>query len=243
MKPEALTDSKYARPYRYAVYFAPTSDSAWWSAGSRWLGRCAATGAVLVPPTIPGVSPAVMHDCTADPRRYGWHATLVAPFTLATEQTLASLLSCMRKLAMDLPAFTLPPLRVSTLGDFLALRPEGDLSQVQATAATCVKGLHPLASPLSQAELARRRRAPLTPEQDRLLQAWGYPWVLTQFRFHLSLTGPLSQLEPAVREALVTAAQTQFHALPACRFDSIALFVEPDAGADFEWVDQVALRG
>ena len=42
------------------------------------------------------------------------------------------------------------------------------------------------------AELARRRAGGLTPRQDELLQRWGYPFVLEEFRFHMSLTGPLS---------------------------------------------------
>ncbi|KAI9549200.1 hypothetical protein GHT06_006613 [Daphnia sinensis] len=73
------------------------------------------------------------HACTTDPRRYGWHATLKAPFTLANGQSLDALRTAMRELAKGLPAFDLPPLRVSTLGQFLALRPDGDTTHINAT--------------------------------------------------------------------------------------------------------------
>jgi hypothetical protein len=81
----------------------------------------------------------------------------------------------------------------------------------------------------------------LTPEQDRLLLAWGYPWVLDEFRFHMSLTGPLNELPPEAQHALQAAATAHFEVLPNCRFGHLALFVEPQTGADFELVDTMAL--
>jgi len=236
-------NSEHPLPYRCAVYFVPEVHGDWWQAGSQWLGRCAASGAAYAPPNIPGVTPAQFQVLTADPRRYGWHATLKAPFTLAAGQSLDTLRDAMQALANRWPAFDLPPLRVSDQGGFLALRPEGELTALKATAAACVQALHPLAQPLTDAELARRRQAPLTPEQDRLLMAWGYPWVLDQFQFHLSLTGPLHQCSPEVKAALFQAAQTRFETLPVCRFAQIALFIEPKRGADFEWVDTLDLHG
>jgi hypothetical protein len=230
-------------PYRCAVYFVPKVGNDWWQAGSQWLGRCAASGAIYAPPSIPGVDPAEFQALTADPRRYGWHATLKSPFTLASWQSLDALRSAMQALAKRLPAFELPPLRVSDLGGFLALRPDGDLTRLNATAAACVQALHPLAQPLNERELARRRQAHLTPEQDRLLLTWGYPWVLDHFQFHLSLTGSLAGALTEQRAALIAAAQARFETLPTCHFGHIALFCEPHAGADFELLQTMALRG
>lgn len=236
-------NSEQLLPYRCAVYFVPEVHSDWWQAGSQWLGRCAASGATYAPPDMPGLEPAQWRALTADPRRYGWHATLKAPFTLANGQSLAALRSAMQALASQWPAFDLPPLRVSDHGGFLALRPQGDVTQLNAMAAACVQQLHPLAQPLPDAELARRRQAPLTPEQDRLLLAWGYPWVLDHFQFHLSLTGPLGTSPPEVKAALFQAAQARFETLPVCRFGQMALFIEPRRGADFELVETMDLHG
>jgi hypothetical protein len=213
----------------------------WWHAGSQWLGRCAASGVTYPPPVIDGVDATVFQACTAAPRRYGWHATLKAPFRLAAGQSLLTVQSALRDLAHRLPAFDMPPLQVTRMGSFLALVPQGDLSQIQATAAACVTELHPLAEALSVADLARRRKTRLTPEQDRLLLAWGYPWVLDEFRFHMSLTGPLNDLSPDAQNAVQAAASAHFEVLPTCRFGHLALFVEPQAGASFELVDTMAL--
>ena len=157
-------NSEHPLPYRCAVYFVPEVHSDWWQAGSQWLGRCAASGASFAQPEIPGLDPAQWQALTADPRRYGWHATLKAPFTLASGQSLAALRSAMQELASQWPAFDLPSLQVSDQGGFLALRPVSGLAALNATAAACVQELHPLAQPLSDAELARRRlRVPAFP--------------------------------------------------------------------------------
>ncbi len=66
-------------------------------------------------------------------------------------------------------------------------------------------------------------------------------WVLDEFRFHMSLTGPLNKLPPEAQDAVQAAATAYFEGLPTCRFGHLALFVEPQAGADFEFVDTMAL--
>ena len=237
-----MIKQRHQTPYRCAVYFAPPPDSPWGQAGSHWLGRCAATGPVAERLHVPGVSQEIFEACTAEPRRYGWHATLKAPFALVPGQDLGSVLSWLQLLARELKAFTLPALQVAMLGNFLALRPQQACLPLQDAANACVMRLQHLALPLGDAELARRRRAPLTTEQDELLLQWGYPWVLNHFRFHFSLTGPLDKVDPGVREALLAAAVAHFGSLPACRFDRLSLFVEPEKGVDFQLVEQVELR-
>jgi hypothetical protein len=232
-----------ASPYRCAIYFAPATDSPWWAAGSQWLGRCAATHRALEPPPVEGVDAQLLRRVTAEPRRYGWHGTLKAPFQLAAGCSLADLRSALRQLCAALPAFTLPALRVVRMDRFLALRPAEPSKLLDAVATACVMQLHPLARLLDEPQLRRRRDVGLTPQQDALLMRWGYPWVLEQFRFHLSLTGDLSDVPLSVEQALMRTAQERFETLPPCRFDSVALFTEPRAGEDFELLEHVELRG
>lgn len=229
-------------PYRCAIYFAPAVDSPWWAAGSQWLGRCAHAGTALAQPAIDGVDPTLLHGLTADPRRYGWHATLKAPFQLAPGCGLDALRAALRDLCAGFSRFTLPPLEVRRMDRFIALRPAHASAPLDALAAACVTRLQALAAPLPPAELARRRRAPLTPEQDALLVRWGYPWVLDHFRFHLSLTGDIADQPPATQAALLQAAQARFEPLPACEFGHLSLFVEPSPGADFVLDAQMELR-
>lgn len=227
--------------HRYAAYFAPAIGSAWWEAGSHWLGRCAARGQPLPQPAIDGMSPARQQELTAAPRRYGWHATLKAPFALPSHLDAASLRTGIRHICKAWEPFDMPALQVVRLDDFLALVPVAPSRALNAMASACVTGLHAFAAPLPPAELQRRRASGLTPEEDALLQRWGYPFVLDRFRFHLSLTGSLREADEAEVQALHDAAQRHFGALPAQRFDAISLFAEPVPRADFVCIEQMAL--
>ena len=97
-------------------------------------------------------------------------------------------------------------LAVRRLGRFLALRPLGDETALNALAAACVEALDPFRAPAGEAELARRRANGLSPAQDANLMRWGYPFVMDQFRFHITLTGRLSDdVLPEVEQALQQA--------------------------------------
>jgi putative phosphonate metabolism protein len=226
---------------RYAIYFAPRADSAWWRAGSRWLGRCASRLEPLPQAPLPGVPAPELHRLTKAPRRYGWHATLKAPFALATGVDVEQLRAALRSVCADFQPFTMPASKVAMLDDFLALVPDHGSALIDDIAAACVTRLHPLAAPLTATELERRRAAGLTPEEDALLLRWGYPFVLERFRFHLSLTGALRDAAPGVVQAIQDAARERFADLPACRFDTVSLFAEPKPGADFVLVEQMEL--
>jgi putative phosphonate metabolism protein len=234
--------SDLATVHRVAVYWAPAPGSPWWQAGSQWLGRCAATALPLPQPVVEGVEALEFARLTAAPRRYGWHATLKAPFGLASGHDLEALQAALQRMAGRHRVFDLGPLQVCELDGFLALRPLHTPPELLQLEAGCVQSLQPLAAGLSAAELARRRRAGLNAEQEALLQAWGYPWVLQQFRFHLSLSGPLERLLPQQRQALRAAAMRQFHALVPCRIDRLSVFVEPAPGADFKLLHQLQLQ-
>lgn len=176
---------------RYALYFLPAPDSALDRLGRAWLDAL----------------PAAL---TVQARFYGFHATLKAPFRLADGRDEAQLRAACRTFADNHPPVTAPPLALSLLGGFFALRPSAASPALDTLAAHCVRDFDPFRAPLNQSELAKRLRAPLDDNQRALLERWGYPYVLDQFRFHLTLTDPLpidqrppvqSLLEPLVAEA------------------------------------------
>jgi putative phosphonate metabolism protein len=239
---DVLPPLSVSSAYRYAAYFAPPVDSPWWRAGSRWLGRDAFTGELHSLPSLPGLITVDQSRLTAAPRRYGWHATLKAPFAIAADVDLQQLRKLLRVVCSDLAPFTLPSLEVTLLDDFLALVPKQQSADIDRVARACVTGLHALAAPLSVADLARRRAAGLTPEEDALLLRWGYPYVMDRFQFHMSLTGPLRETPMSTISVLKNAAREYFAPLPPCRFDSVALFAEPAPGADFVLLEHVPLR-
>lgn len=228
-----------SQPYRVAIYYAPDIASADWHMGSKWLGRCEAIGEHRPQTVIGGIAADLFAKLTAHPRRYGWHATLKAPFQLAAGNDLNALRAGVRQLCQGRRPFDLPVWRLSTLDGFLSLRPDPSPPELEQLAADCVQQLHSFAAPLSESELSRRRLAPLSPEEDALLLAWGYPYVLEQFQFHLSLTGPLNLLPVDMLPALMQVATSHFHQMPPAHVDRLSIFIEPTPGEDFQLVEQI----
>ena len=61
---------------RYALYFTPAASDSLTLSAARWLGRNAFNGAPLDQPAATGFDQPALKALTADPRRYGFHATL-----------------------------------------------------------------------------------------------------------------------------------------------------------------------
>jgi hypothetical protein len=108
---------------RWALYFAPQTQSALWRFGSSWLGRDAVTDAELAQPPIANCRPQRLREITSKARRYGFHATLRAPFRLADDSTEAALRDACARFAQSKRTINLGKLEVRALGDFLALQP------------------------------------------------------------------------------------------------------------------------
>lgn len=217
---------------RYAVYAVPAADHPLTRAAANWLGRDAFSGATSALPRIEALSSGTVETYLADPARYGFHATLKAPFTLAEGRAEAELDAAFEAFAAASAAVQIPELVIRRLGRFFALVPNEPVSALDAVADRSVIAFEPFRAPLSEADIARRRVAGLTlPEEDNL-RRWGYPYVFDAFRFHFSLTGrvPKEDLEPM--EAEIRQRFADFDGKPFL-VDHLALFVEPDRGAPF----------
>ena len=235
---------------RYAIYFAPARASVLWQRGCEWLGRDAETGARNELLSIAGVPAALQRQLTHNARRYGFHATLKAPFYLAPGFDEGNLLSMAQTFARGQSGLHLPQLEVSRLGPFLALQPvaadassAASIAAINALAMRCVSYFDILRAPPSTTELARRRQDGLTARQDALLTRWGYPYTEEAYRFHMTLTDGLTGVEPDAAAALRTAAESCFVAARSVpsQIDNLAVFREASAGADFELVARFAL--
>jgi putative phosphonate metabolism protein len=221
---------------RLALYWAPELDDPLHRLGSSWLGRDAETGASLPQPALPGFDLAAL---TADPRGYGLHATLKPPFHLASGW--AEAIGAAEALAARTAPFTLPPLAVQDLDGFLALREAMPCPALQDFAAACVEALDPCRAPPGAAELARRRHAGLSPTQAALLERWGYPYVFSEWRFHVTLTRRLS----AAEKAAVLPAVTEFLGEAPGRprlVQELCLFTQSGPGAPFLVAQRLPLR-
>jgi putative phosphonate metabolism protein len=185
---------------RYAIYYAPRA-GAFADAAASWLGWDPVSGAEVAHPDLAADLPSL----TAEPRKYGFHGTIKPPFRLAHGVDAAAADATVDALARQLQPVEMPGLDLVSLEGFLALVPKGDVTGLTDLAAQVVERLDPLRAPLTQAEIARRRPDRLTPRQRALLDQFGYPHVMEEFRFHLTLSGRLTDDQMTLLRPLAEA--------------------------------------
>lgn len=225
---------------RHAVYWAPPAGSDLARFAASWLGWDAEAGHPVPQPCPPGI-PVAVTEITAEPRKYGFHGTLKAPFRLSSGTDAAGLDRALAALAGRIAPFDAPPLVLARLGRFAALVPSTACPALDELAARAVTELDRFRAPLSADELAKRRAGGLTPRQDKLLARWGYPYVLEEFRFHLTLAGPIAPDAADAVHGLLERLTAPFRGAPLPVRD-ICLFGEDEAGL-FHLVRRYPLTG
>jgi Protein of unknown function (DUF1045) len=226
-----------ASPARVAIYYAPVADDPLTVLSSAWLGRDPLTNAPVSQPAMEGIA-----EITAEPRLYGFHATLKPPMQLVAGTDWDGFVTEVGTAAAGIAPFDLPPLAVADLRGFLALRETQPCPALQALADACVERVDSFRTAPSQRELARRRKGTLSAEQDAMLVRWGYPYVLGTWFFHMTLTRRLSDTEKAL---VLPAAERWFApALTIPRLvEDICLFIQAEPGAAFTLAERVKLLG
>ena len=227
---------------RYAIYYAPAQHSPWWNFGAHWLGRDEFQSTLLPQTTVADLHADELARITAHPRRYGFHGTLKAPFGLNDSATAAVLQTRLHALARTLKPVALGPMQALDLGGFAALVPVHAPLTLAVMAAACVTEPDDLRRPLNAHDLARRKTDTLDARGLELLQQFGYPQVLERYRFHMSLTGPVT---PACAQQVVQAVEAQVAHLNATAplvLDRLCLFMEPASGQAFVRVMDVELQ-
>lgn len=226
---------------RFAIYFVPGPDTALYRFGAAVLGYDCYTGASVARTGAGDLTEADWAALTAEPRTYGFHATLKAPFRLRDEFAAADLLADMRALAVAVPNIPTFEPAVELIGGFVAVVPRGPAPALCRLAAHCVTDFDRFRAPMTTDETARRTATVLSAAQAANLERWGYPYVLDEFRFHMTLTGRVAPDRRTAVNALLREAFAQ-----ACGFHPIALdrlaLVRQDFGAPFRVVGQVALH-
>ncbi|WP_157961526.1 DUF1045 domain-containing protein [Acuticoccus kandeliae] len=183
---------------RYAVYLTPPRGAPFLGAAERWLGRSAFTGTVSEPE-------APVEARAATPARYGFHATMRAPFRLADGASEGDLVAAFHDFCAENPPLSVA-LEIAELSHFVALGAV-DTAPVVAAGEAAVRAFEPWRAALDEADLARRQPALLDARGRELLDAWGYPYVMERFVFHMTLSG---SLDPAAVPEVKRCAAAHF---------------------------------
>ena len=223
---------------RYGVYYTPRP-GALGDFGKSWLGWDPVEGEAAAHPKIEGL-PRPLAEIRATPRKYGLHGTIKPPFFLADGTDADGLAARFDAICATLAPVTLDGLVLARLGGFIALKIDGDQTPLANLAGAVVRELDTFRAPPSDAELARRRKANLTAAQESLLAQWGYPYVMEEFRFHITLSGRLGREVEATMNALAPHIEPL---LPRpFEVDSLTLVGE-DSNGMFHEIHRQALTG
>lgn len=221
---------------RYAIFYMPEGDLGEW--GARWLGWDSRTGTAPLQCGMAGVD---VVSLTATPQKYGFHGTLKAPFVLAEDADESLLAQAAESFAATRAPVDAGPFEVSYDHGFIALRPRHDTPALRDFAAHVVRAFDHLRAPLSEDDIARRRKARLSPRQDQQMMVWGYPFIFEDFHFHLTLTGRLP--EEAAAQVIGALEPALAPVMPArMSIDAITLMGE-DSDGMFHQIHRYALSG
>jgi putative phosphonate metabolism protein len=225
---------------RIAVYFTPPADHPLVRTAASWLGRDAFSGARVRRGPVAGFDDAELDALTAVPRRYGFHATLKPPFRVAADHSLDEIRASLAAFCRDRASLTIPALRLAEIGPFFALTAGEAEDEIGAFADAVVRTFEPFRAPLTEAGMAPRRPERLTERQRGNLLDWGYPHVFEDFRFHMTLTGPVPA-EHRIRMAWLLRERFASFIGKPLTIDALSLFRESAPPGDFVVDTVVAL--
>ena len=212
---------------RAAIYFTPAADDPLTLRAAEWLGRDAFDHRPVRDPD------SKIDALVSEPARYGFHATLKAPFRLADGTTLNELDRELAAFAQRSQAVSLGTLAVTRLGSFFALTVQTALPRLLQVEEAVRTAFEPFRAPLTEHEVARRNPQTLSERQQANLSRWAYPHVGQDFRFHMTLTNAIVDEDEAAR----VEKRLHSHFNPVLEtpvvVDALALFVEPRPCAPF----------
>lgn len=226
---------------RYAIYYAPRQAHPLSQMASAWLGRDAFNNQLCARPMLAGLEGIDVDALTKDPRHYGFHATLKAPFELHPDQDEGALLAAFRALAAQQAPFS-ANVEVAALGPFLAIVLAEASPAMQALHQECVIALDRFRAPLSDFDLQRRLHAGMNARHESQLREFGYPYIFEDFRFHMTLSERIA--DPALRAQVLADLQDHFQAFAGPHaFETLAVFKQEARDQPFTILELEPLSG
>jgi hypothetical protein len=194
---------------RYGVYFVPHPETPLYRFGAEVLGFDCYTGNDVDHEPDLRINRMQWSDLTREPRTYGFHATLKAPFHLAPDYVETDLVEAFWTFAAEPQrALSITP-SIELLEHFAAIVPRQASPDIDAFANICVSAFDRFRAQMTSQERARRLRHNVSARQLANIDRWGYPYVFEDFRFHMTLTGPIP---PDKRPPILSFLRARFFA-------------------------------
>ena len=226
--------SPMSSQYRYAIYFSPRREEPLAEFGRRWFGFDSETR-----------EPAAEHwglpsGIIRTPARYGFHATLKAPFRLREGRGEAELFAAVEALAGRCAPLEIGPLAPRPLGSFMTLQQAAPSRGVDELAFACVRDLDPFRAPLTEEEQDRILDKGVSRRQKGNVFTWGYPYVGRDWVFHMTLTSILAPHELEHWQAKAFKLGAEYLAEPVILRD-LCIFAQAAPRAPFRLLERLPL--
>jgi hypothetical protein len=226
---------------RYAIYYVPPRETPLANFGAAILAYDVESGSARERLAVPGIAESLLVSMTRRAARYGFHATLKAPFRLAAGRSRIDVLKLAADTADRCHPVEISGLELAMLGNFATLRPQQTCPEFDAIAATFVCDLDPLRVVEARDE-AKWPPGKLSARQGELLEAWGYPYVFDQYRFHMTLTDALNADEAVEIPHALKLAAANVTNIPLT-IDAVTVVEEINSTAPFRAIARFHLRG
>ena len=128
-----------------------------------------------------------LKDYCEEPAKYGFHATLKAPFRLKRNVKTKNFYDVISHIAAQHSRFKIKGLKIVYSKKFTFITSRKPNKLLINLENDLVKHLDTFRAELNKTEIKKRIPDSLTFKQNKYLKEWGYPFVLDQFKFHMTL--------------------------------------------------------
>jgi hypothetical protein len=184
-----------------------------------------------------GLNPDLAARATKAPAPYGLHATFKAPFRLAEQASPADLQDALAEFCDGRRPPAAGPLAFARHQRYLTLMFERNEADIDGLATESVTHFDRFRAPIEDQDRKRREIDKMSPRQAALLDEFGYPYVLSEFRFHISLAGPLESRDIDEVEKALAPRLTPLLAAPL-QIRELTLLGEPPDGGAFQTISR-----
>ena len=184
---------------RYAIYYAPPKESNLEEFGRYWFGWDPLNAKLINNKhrinylNRFGIKNLINIDKNVlIPKKYGFHGTLIPPFKLNKNYSTNTLFKKTEEIAKKFKKFKFYKFKLKKINNFYAFVQNKKNNNINKLSNRLVRELFKFRSPLTKKEIDRRNPSKLSKLQLNILYKWGYPYLMSEFNFHMTLASEVT---------------------------------------------------
>ena len=184
---------------RYAIYYAPPKESSLEEFGRYWFGWDPLNAKLINNKQrinyLNGFGIKNLKNIDKNvliAKKYGFHGTLIPPFKLNKNYSTNTLFKKTEEIAKKLKKFKFYKFKLKKINNFYAFVQNKKNNNINKLSNRLVRELFKFRSPLTKKEIDRRNPSKLSKLQLNILYKWGYPYLMSEFNFHMTLASEVT---------------------------------------------------